>query len=554
MKGKIKMILLAMALVLTGIFSWQGTGWAEGTDQSEIAWIYLDPSDSSAQLLVISMAGEVPDSAALTFRQGGKSVSQKATEIKGSYLAFLIEGGGVRAEDLKSLQFTAGGSRYTVDLQQFRRAADTDSVSLPKENQQSTTRALSDQAGVVAGNSAQVRTALQIASAQAPVKASSAGGDIVIVLDPGHGGYDGGAMRTWNGVLYKESDIVLQISLATKEELETYEGVKVYLTRSSDVYVGLNERVEYAASVGATALISQHINSTGTISTTATGAEVMVSSGNYRPAQAIETQEIAQRILNSLGSIGFTSRGLVYKLSETGDTYENGTLADYYAIVRQSVLAGFPGMIVEHGFVSNQSDCEKYYSSPSRIKALGVADATAIANYYRLKKKTVLEQTPADASEQSANSVVKPGWFRKNGKVYYRLSDGSLATGVTLIKGKYYYFTSKGVRQTGWKRADGNVYYFSPKSYSAVRGWHVIGGKRYYFNSLGIRQTGIFSVGNYCYYANSKGVRKTGWITVGGQKYYFKPTNGRMIAGRSAWIKGRWYTFGSDGVCLDFYS
>ncbi|MER8277464.1 hypothetical protein, partial [Acinetobacter baumannii] len=82
----------------------------------------------------------------------------------------------------------------------------------------------------------------------------------------------------------------------------------------------------------------------------------------------------------------FSNRGLVYRLTETGDTYPNGQLTDYYAIVRRSVLAGFPGMIVEHGFVSNDSDCLNYYSSDVKIKAVGTADAKALAAYYRLQK------------------------------------------------------------------------------------------------------------------------------------------------------------------------
>ena len=59
---------------------------------------------------------------------------------------------------------------------------------------------------------------------------------IVIVLDPGHGGYDGGAMHKWNGKMYREKDVNLAIAKACKKKLETYMGVKVYMTRSSDYF------------------------------------------------------------------------------------------------------------------------------------------------------------------------------------------------------------------------------------------------------------------------------------------------------------------------------
>ena len=51
-----------------------------------------------------------------------------------------------------------------------------------------------------------------------------------MVLDPGHGGNEAGANRTWNGVLYEEKVINLKISKYTAQELEKYAGVTFYLT------------------------------------------------------------------------------------------------------------------------------------------------------------------------------------------------------------------------------------------------------------------------------------------------------------------------------------
>lgn len=170
--------------------------------------------------------------------------------------------------------------------------------------------------------------------------------------------------------------------------------------------VGLQERVDYAASVGATVLVSQHINSTLETQTTATGAEVMVSSGNYRPGQAKETAVIARTILAELENIGFKNRDLVYKLSETGNTYPNGKLADYYAIVRYSVQAGFPGMIVEHGFVSNPEDCVKYYGSNAKMKKLGCGGCHSDSQILWIAEKST------DRMESGKRKVVlcRRGW------------------------------------------------------------------------------------------------------------------------------------------------
>ena len=69
---------------------------------------------------------------------------------------------------------------------------------------------------------------------------------VVVVLDPGHGGHDQGARYKWDGKTYKEKQLNLAIAKACKTELEKYAGVKVYMTRSSDRFVTLGNRVNFA--------------------------------------------------------------------------------------------------------------------------------------------------------------------------------------------------------------------------------------------------------------------------------------------------------------------
>ena len=63
----------------------------------------------------------------------------------------------------------------------------------------------------------------------------------------------------------------MKIAQYCKEELEKYSGVTVYMTRSTDVAVGLEERVQMAKNWGADVFVSIHMNSA---SPAATGAEV----------------------------------------------------------------------------------------------------------------------------------------------------------------------------------------------------------------------------------------------------------------------------------------
>lgn len=81
-----------------------------------------------------------------------------------------------------------------------------------------------------------------------------------IVIDPGHGGKDPGAIGP-SGV--KEKDVVLPIGLALRDELEKIKGLSVYMTRSTDVFIPLRDRTKFANDKKADLFISIHANSVG---------------------------------------------------------------------------------------------------------------------------------------------------------------------------------------------------------------------------------------------------------------------------------------------------
>jgi N-acetylmuramoyl-L-alanine amidase len=78
-----------------------------------------------------------------------------------------------------------------------------------------------------------------------------------IVIDPGHGGKDPGAIGP-GGV--QEKDIVLKVAGDLKKELDAMGGFDVVLTRTADVYLELDERVEFANRHGADLFLSIHVN------------------------------------------------------------------------------------------------------------------------------------------------------------------------------------------------------------------------------------------------------------------------------------------------------
>ncbi len=207
---------------------------------------------------------------------------------------------------------------------------------------------------------------------------------LVIELDPGHG-ERGGAENEKHGVL--EREVNLQIALRLKEELETYENVTVYLTRDGDFDVELEERVEKAAADGADVLISLHNNGAGSICDYYNGCTVLVARGAGNPELSQITQELGCYILKGLEEIGSENQGLMFRVTQDDLYYDDGYLCDYYSIVRNSVKAGIPGIIVEHAFLDGEEDYQAFFADSDKIDRLALADARGIAGYYHLKKK-----------------------------------------------------------------------------------------------------------------------------------------------------------------------
>lgn len=215
-----------------------------------------------------------------------------------------------------------------------------------------------------------------------------ASGNVVIVLDPGHDATHAGA--SGNGL--KEEELNLKIATYCKEELETYDGVTVYMTRSTAACPNPGttstddnaKRVQYAKSVGATAYVSIHINSSN--SSGSSGATVYYPNSNYNATIGNNGKGLANKIQAKLAALGIKNNGIQIRNSGDGTKYPDGSLADYYGVIRQSKLNGFPGIIIEHAFISNASDAANFLNSDEKLKKLGVADATGIAEYYGLTK------------------------------------------------------------------------------------------------------------------------------------------------------------------------
>ena len=364
----------------------------------------------------------------------------------------------------------------------------------------------------------------QSADSEIAAYAGRAATRLVVVLDPGHGGYDPGAIA--NGT--NEKTLTLKIAKYCKDALEKNGRIQVYMTRESDTSVGgatnasadLKNRVSFAVSKNADLFVSIHLNSAGAA---AYGAEVYYPNSNYRSDIGQEGQKLASSIQKQLVNLGLYNRGVKVRQSENGSTYPDGSVQDYYAVIHQSKRNGFPGIIVEHAFLTNASDYQKYLSSDEKLKTLGEADAKGIIEYI--------------------NNNVKFGSWHQNGSQWmFAYYNGTYAKNCwEKIDGYWYHFDGNGIMQTGWLNIGGTWYYLNPSSGAMQTGWLKLGDVWYYLNPFsGAMATGWLKVGNTWYYMNpSNGAMQTGWLDLNGTKYYLK-SDGAMA---TAWVKigNTWY-------------
>ncbi len=153
---------------------------------------------------------------------------------------------------------------------------------------------------------------------------SKSNSEYVVYIDPGHGGYDPGSQG--NGI--NEKDIVLNLGLRLKDKLEA-NGIKVVMSRTSDVYVSLQDRSNGANSANPDAFVSIHINSAG--ATAASGIETYYYKSYDKP--------LADSIQSKL-------------ISYTGAVNRNVKWEEFY-VVKNTTM---PASLVEIGFLSNVNE------------------------------------------------------------------------------------------------------------------------------------------------------------------------------------------------------
>lgn len=221
-----------------------------------------------------------------------------------------------------------------------------------------------------------------------------------IVIDAGHGGKDPGAI----GKLVKEKDIVLPIALKVGEYITNeMPGVNVVYTRSTDIFIPLDERAEIASRVKADLFVSIHANSIS--NPKIYGAETFVL-GLHRSQENLEVAKKENSVIvleddyttkyegfdpNSMESyIIFELIQNVYldqsievasivqnQFEQRAGRHNRGVKQAGFLVLRKTAM---PGILIEVGFLSNHSE-EKFLKSEEGQVYLASAIYRAIRDY-----------------------------------------------------------------------------------------------------------------------------------------------------------------------------
>ena len=235
--------------------------------------------------------------------------------------------------------------------------------------------------------------------------AAASGEDVVIILDPGHGGMDTGATVKYDGAEVCESVLCLKIANYCRDHLEEhYQNVRVYLTRETDKRMELSDRVAFAVEHGADYVLSIHLNYDKGY---AHGALALVPRGKYHPEQGKASVATAEAILEKLESLGLTNLGTTYTLGT--NRYPDGSYVDALAIIRGCVRNNIPGIIMEQCFLDNEDDYRDFLCTEEKLKALGVANALGLAESLGLQERR--QPSSADLGDPPFEDVLEGEWY-----------------------------------------------------------------------------------------------------------------------------------------------
>ena len=254
-----------------------------------------------------------------------------------------------------------------------------------------------------------------------------AGRDIVIAIDPGHGGHDPGAVGRGKT---REKDVALAIAKNLAKRINAQRGMKALLVRGGDYYVDHRERMEIARGGDADLFISIHADAVD--DRRANGASVYVLSLKGASDEASRRLAERENASNRVGGVTLADKDVVLA-SVLLDLSQNAALSASIDVGRDVISqlsrigkvhrrsvqqAGFlvlkspdvPSILVETAYISNPAEEKKLRSSSHQDK-LATAILAGVRKYFYANPppNTLIAMNQGRGSNQQVSHVISRG-------------------------------------------------------------------------------------------------------------------------------------------------
>lgn len=247
--------------------------------------------------------------------------------------------------------------------------------------------------------------------------------DFKVVIDPGHGGHDPGAIGSYG----KEKDINLKVALKLGKRIEnTCPDTRVIYTRKTDVFIPLHQRADIANDAKANLFISVHTNSVASRSRKVSGTEtytlglhrtqdnlevakkensVILIESDYKQRYAGFNPNSAESYIifefmqdkNMAQSVDFAQQ--VQRQFKKSNRIDKGVHQAGFLVLRQTTM---PGVLIELGYISNPDE-EAYLLSEAGTNQLANSIYQAFLAYkqsVKHSKKTTITEAPIENTPQ----------------------------------------------------------------------------------------------------------------------------------------------------------
>ena len=235
-----------------------------------------------------------------------------------------------------------------------------------------------------------------------PQRVQNVGKVQTVVLDPGHGGHDKGAVSRYGN----EKDFALDVARKLRPLLQA-KGLRVVMTREGDYFVPLDVRAQIANAARDSIFVSIHFNATDR-NPNATGFEIFSFTPRGAPStsdNAVAPSSLSMQAGTLVDSQSLALSACVYhSLLGHIPEFDRGIKRARFAVLRQTKV---PAVLIEGGFLTERGESRLIANKDWRTKLAG-AISVGIENYQALAIKNQPPMLVADYRRQGPSKTLAP--------------------------------------------------------------------------------------------------------------------------------------------------